>query len=79
VISTTTLRQTVTPPELPGRAAAINVTTYGTRPIASVLAPLGIEARLLAAVARFLVQAISPTRPRQPNAAVPPGMTATVA
>jgi predicted MFS family arabinose efflux permease len=63
VISTTTLRQTVTPPDLLGRVSAINIMAYGARPIGSALGALvgglyGVEACLLAAVAGFLMQAI---------------------
>jgi predicted MFS family arabinose efflux permease len=63
VISTTTLRQTVTPPDLLGRVSAINIMAYGARPIGSALGALlgglyGVEACLLAAVAGFLAQAI---------------------
>ena len=63
VISTTTLRQTVTPPDLLGRVSAINIMAYGARPLGSGLGALigglfGIPACLLAAVAGFLVQAV---------------------
>ena len=63
VISTTTLRQTVTPPDLLGRVSAINIMAYGARPLGSALGALlgglfGIEACLLAAVAGFLLQAV---------------------
>jgi predicted MFS family arabinose efflux permease len=63
VISTTTLRQTVTPPDLLGRVSAINIMAYGARPIGSALGALigglyGIHACLLAAVAGFLLQAV---------------------
>lgn len=62
IISTTTLRQTVTPPDLLGRVSAINIMAYGARPIGSALGALigglyGVHACLLAAVALFLVQA----------------------
>jgi Transmembrane secretion effector len=33
VVSTTTLRQTVTPPDLLGRASAVNSAAYGARPL----------------------------------------------
>ena len=36
-ISTTTLRQTVTPPDLLGRVSAINIMAYGARPLGSAL------------------------------------------
>jgi predicted MFS family arabinose efflux permease len=63
VISTTTLRQTVTPPHLLGRVSAINIMAYGARPIGSALGALigtlyGIHACLLLAVAGFAVQAL---------------------
>jgi predicted MFS family arabinose efflux permease len=62
VIATTTLRQTVTPQDLIGRVSAINIMTYGARPLGSALGALiamvwGAEACLLAAVALFGVQA----------------------
>src|SRR5260221_679343 len=37
VISTTTLRQSVTPPSLLGRGSAINIMSYGARPLGSAL------------------------------------------
>src|SRR6202012_1254258 len=37
VISTTTLRQSVTPPRLLGRVSAINILSYGARPLGSAL------------------------------------------
>ena len=63
VISTTTLRQTVTPPDLLGRVSAINIMAYGARPIGSALGALlgglfGVKTCLSAAVAGFLIQAI---------------------
>lgn len=63
VISTTTLRQSVTPPDLLGRVSAINIMAYGARPIGSALGALvaalyGVEACLLVAVGGFLLQAI---------------------
>ena len=80
VISTTTLRQTVTPPDLLGRVSAINIMAYGARPIGAGLGALigglyGIHACLLAAVAGFLIQAVIIARSpvvrleRQPEAA----------
>ena len=56
VISTTTLRQSVTPPALLGRVSAINIMSYGARPLGSALGAIvggfyGAEACLyLAAV-----------------------------
>ena len=37
VISTATLRQSVTPPSLLGRVSAINIMSYGARPLGSAL------------------------------------------
>jgi predicted MFS family arabinose efflux permease len=78
VISTTTLRQTVTPPRLLGRVSAINILSYGARPLGSALGALvgglyGAEACLYLAVAIFGAQALvillSPavTLSRQPD------------
>jgi predicted MFS family arabinose efflux permease len=63
VISTTTLRQSVTPPSLLGRVSAINIMSYGARPVGSALAAIvggfyGAEACLYLAVAIFAVQAL---------------------
>ena len=61
-ISTTTLRQTVTPPDLLGRVSAINIMAYGARPFGSALGA-GIallwsaDACLYVAVAGFALQA----------------------
>ena len=61
-ISTTTLRQTVTPPDLLGRVSAINIMAYGARPLGSALGA-GIallwsaDACLYVAVAGFALQA----------------------
>jgi predicted MFS family arabinose efflux permease len=78
VISTTTLRQSVTPPRLLGRVSAINILSYGARPLGSAIGAIvgglyGAEACLYLAVAIFAAQAfvilISPavTLPRQPE------------
>jgi predicted MFS family arabinose efflux permease len=61
VISTTTLRQSVTPPRLLGRVSAINITSYGARPLGAGVGALvgglfGAEACLYLAVAGFAVQ-----------------------
>ena len=40
VISTATLRQSVTPPRLLGRVSAINILSYGARPVGSALGAL---------------------------------------
>ncbi len=63
VISTTTLRQSVTPPRLLGRVSAINIMSYGARPLGAGLGALvggtfGAEACLYLAVAGFGVQAL---------------------
>jgi predicted MFS family arabinose efflux permease len=81
VISTTTLRQTVTPRDLLGRASAISVMAQGSRPVGAALGALlgqlyGAETCLVAASLVFLVQALviltSPTRrlARQPEPAI---------
>ena len=61
VISTTTLRQSVTPPRLLGRVSAINIMSYGARPLGAGIGALagglaGAEACLYVAVAGFAVQ-----------------------
>jgi predicted MFS family arabinose efflux permease len=63
VISTTTLRQSVTPPRLLGRVSAINIMSYGARPVGAALGAVvggfyGAEACLYLAVAIFAAQAI---------------------
>src|SRR5712675_2911131 len=63
VISTTTLRQAVTPPRLLGRVSAINIMAYGARPLGAGLGALvggayGAEACLYLAVAVFGAQAL---------------------
>ncbi len=63
VISTTTIRQAVTPPTMLGRVSAINILAYSARPLGAGLAGLvggafGVEACLLVAVALFLTQAL---------------------
>jgi predicted MFS family arabinose efflux permease len=63
VISTTTLRQAVTPPRLLGRVSAINILSYGARPLGSGLGAIvgglyGAEACLYLAVAIFGAQAL---------------------
>jgi predicted MFS family arabinose efflux permease len=62
-ISTATLRQMVTPERLLGRASAINIATYGSRPLGAAIGALvgglyGEETGLVAAAAGFLVQAV---------------------
>jgi len=63
VISTTTLRQSVTPPRLLGRVSAINIMSYGARPLGSALGAIvggifGAEVCLYLAVAIFGAQAL---------------------
>ena len=63
VISTATLRQAVTPGNLLGRVSAINILSYGARPVGSALGALvgglyGAEACFGLAVAIFVVQAL---------------------
>src|SRR5262249_43115406 len=63
VISTTTLRQAVTPPRLLGRVSAINILSYGARPLGSAIGAIvggvyGAEMCLYLAVAIFGAQAL---------------------
>ena len=63
VISTTTLRQSVTPPSLLGRASAINIMAYGARPLGAALGAVvgeayGAEMCLYLAVIGFGAQAL---------------------
>ena len=63
VISTTTLRQSVTPPRLLGRVSAINIMAYGARPLGAGVGAVagriyGAEACLYLAVAGFALQAL---------------------
>ncbi len=63
VISTTTLRQSVTPPSLLGRVSAINIMSYGARPLGAALGAIvggfySAEACLYLAAAIFAVQAL---------------------
>jgi predicted MFS family arabinose efflux permease len=64
VISTTTLRQTVTPAHLLGRVSALNIIAYGARPIGAAIGAAvggfyGAEACLVVACAGFLLQAVT--------------------
>jgi predicted MFS family arabinose efflux permease len=88
VISTTTLRQSVTPAALLGRVSAINIMSYGARPLGAAIGAVvgegfGAEACLYLAVAGFALQALvivlSPAvrLEQQPGADEPlPGMQA---
>jgi predicted MFS family arabinose efflux permease len=63
VISTTTLRQSVTPARLLGRVSAINITSYAARPLGSALGAVvgglyGAETCLYLAAALFGAQAL---------------------
>jgi len=63
VISTTTLRQSVTPPSLLGRVSAINILSYGARPVGSLLGAVvggayGADVCLYLAAAIFAAQAL---------------------
>jgi predicted MFS family arabinose efflux permease len=63
VISTTTLRQSVTPPRLLGRVSAINIMSYGARPVGAGLGAVvgglyGAEWCLYLAVVIFGAQAL---------------------
>jgi len=62
VISTTTLRQSVTPRELLGRVSALNIVAYGARPIGAAIGAAvggfyGAEMCLVVAAVGFLAQA----------------------
>ena len=63
VISTATLRQTVTPRVLLGRVSAINITAYGARPVGALIGAVvgglyGAPTCLVVAALGFLVQAV---------------------
>ncbi|HKA81372.1 MAG TPA: MFS transporter [Xanthobacteraceae bacterium] len=63
VVSTTTLRQTVTPPDLLGRVTAINAVAYGARPLGAAIGALagalaGASTCLVIAAVGFLIQAL---------------------
>jgi transmembrane secretion effector len=63
VISTATLRQTVTPRALLGRVCAISITAYGARPVGALIGAVvggvyGAETCLVVAALGFLAQAV---------------------
>lgn len=63
VVSTTTLRQSVTPQRLLGRVSAINILSYGARPLGSAIGAAiggiyGAEACLYVAALIFAAQAV---------------------
>jgi predicted MFS family arabinose efflux permease len=63
VISTATLRQTVTPRALLGRVSAISITAYGARPVGALIGAVvggvyGAEMCLVVAAVGFLAQAL---------------------
>jgi predicted MFS family arabinose efflux permease len=85
VISTTTLRQAVTPPSLLGRVSAINIMSYGARPLGAALGAIvggffGAEACFWLAAVFFAWQAaviiFSPVVGllRQPDMTVEPAL-----
>jgi predicted MFS family arabinose efflux permease len=62
IVSTTTLRQTVTPQNLLGRASALNIMAYGSRPIGAAIGAFagglyGVNSALVVVAIGFLVQA----------------------
>jgi predicted MFS family arabinose efflux permease len=82
-ISTTTLRQAVTPDELLGRVSAVIVTaTYGARPVGAAIGALvgsayGAETCILVAALGFLVQALVIVSSPVPKLVRQPGLAAT--
>jgi predicted MFS family arabinose efflux permease len=79
VVSTTTLRQTVTPRDLLGRVSAINGLAYGARPLGAAIGAivgglLGAEACLVVAAAGFALQAAVILRSPVPALARQPEM-----
>lgn len=82
-ISTTTLRQAVTPGELLGRVSSVIMTaTYGARPVGAAIAALvgtayGAETCILVAALGFLVQAVVIVSSPVPKLVRQPGLAAT--
>lgn len=61
VVATTTLRQTVTPPDLLGRVSSINALAYGARPVGAMIGAFvgglsGPQACLVVAATGFAIQ-----------------------
>ena len=84
VISTATLRQSVTPPRLLGRVSAINILSYGARPLGTASAAgvgglVNAEACLYLAVAGFAWQALVILTSPAATLAQQPDMTEDVA
>jgi predicted MFS family arabinose efflux permease len=81
-ISTTTLRQAVTPSDMLGRVSAVVVTaTYGARPVGAAIGALvgsayGAETCMLVAALGFLVQALVIVTSPVPRLARQPGLAA---
>jgi predicted MFS family arabinose efflux permease len=81
-ISTTTLRQAVTPGEMLGRVSAVIVTaTYGARPVGAAIGAFvggsyGAEACMLVAAVGFLVQALVILTSPVPRLVRQPGLAA---
>jgi predicted MFS family arabinose efflux permease len=86
VISTTTLRQSVTPQPLLGRVSAINIMSYAARPLGAALGAIvgglyGAEACLCLSAAIFGAQALvilmssAVSLPQQPGMASEPAKT----
>lgn len=79
VISTTTLRQAVTPPALLGRVSALALVTWGARPVGAALGALigglyGAPACLVVAAFIFLGQAVVILASPVPRLAKQPGL-----
>ncbi|MBV8850523.1 MAG: MFS transporter [Methylobacteriaceae bacterium] len=77
VVSTTTLRQMITPSALLGRVSAINIASYGARPIGAALGGLvggldGAEASLIVSAIAFALQVATIVFSPLPALARPP-------